>query len=129
MFQKAKVNDKVYSPKYGWGIITDTNFSLPSFPIAVQFNGETGLFSTDGKSLSTDVMPSIFWDVPVIPTAPPVLETIEVKHYLVFDCVIGEEPFFVASFTDRKSAEEFTASVGTYDYCEVSGEMNFYAKR
>lgn len=63
-FKNAKVDDQVWSIKYGWGIITNINNGSIDYPITVKYpTKSTTVYTLDGKWNSDDIHPEIYWDV------------------------------------------------------------------
>ena len=69
-FETAKVGDRVWSLRLGWGEIISTSHCL-NFPIQVKFSGSNATFTTDGRE-SLRMPRVLFWDEVVIeaPTKP-----------------------------------------------------------
>lgn len=69
-FETAKIGDKVWCTKRGWGEVRDTSYSA-RYPIRVQFqNGEDATYALSGFFDYDDVSQSLFWDEVEI-DAPP----------------------------------------------------------
>jgi hypothetical protein len=69
-FEKAQVRDKVYSLIHGEGIITFIASS--GMILLVQFNnGHNVDYYSDGRYLSNDVEPTLFWNKPTLSNDPP----------------------------------------------------------
>lgn len=61
-FENAKIGDKVWNIRKGWGIITyiETN---STFAINVEFkDGSDIWFLKDGKEFYDDINPTLFWN-------------------------------------------------------------------
>jgi hypothetical protein len=58
-FEDAKVGDRVWSLRYGWGEVSEENVSDV---VTTMFNGEEKCWFTNGKRLSSDLNPTLFWD-------------------------------------------------------------------
>lgn len=70
-FSNAKVGDKVFSLKFGWGKIINTSYSN-DFPLNVSFATKGySSYTLDGKSWMQDEYPSLFWNRPVIDDPAP----------------------------------------------------------
>lgn len=65
-FRNAKVGDRVWSIRFGWGKITEV---LPRelYSIVAGFNNTSSSFTFDGKYDSTDINPELFWNEFKIP--------------------------------------------------------------
>ena len=70
MFEEARVGDRVWSPRFGWGTITEVQENV-TYPICVVFDtvedNET-TFTQTGKQLLHDINPSLFWDTFTMPS-------------------------------------------------------------
>ena len=65
MFSNAKVGDKVWDIRIGWGTIIDNHSKgNKDYPICVQFEatGANEYYTACGKYYSEDINPSLFWD-------------------------------------------------------------------
>lgn len=61
-FKNAKIGDKVWDIRSGWGKITRINNST-IYRINVQFNdGDNESFMLDSKQQRNDILPVLFWD-------------------------------------------------------------------
>ena len=61
-FETAKVGDRVWCVKAGWGEILDID-SLPSYPILVEFSDdEYKTYTAEGFHVLGDVSQTLFWD-------------------------------------------------------------------
>lgn len=69
-FKNARVGDRVWSTKYGHGIITAIN-EESSYPIGVQFSNDYGSFTRSGYNLGTDAYPELFWNEFKFPKTDP----------------------------------------------------------
>lgn len=87
MFENAKVGERVWSSRYGWGEIYNI-FKDDHYPLEVIFIIEPNLFRTLstrytslGKCCVTDLTPELFWDeIKIISPQKPkkkVIKTIE----------------------------------------------------
>ena len=76
-FEDAKVGDRVWDIRSGWGEVRGTNSSV-SYPIAVYFQSEEfKTYTVGGLYDEDDIIQSLFWDEVVIeaPVKPlPVLQ-------------------------------------------------------
>ena len=78
-FQEAKVGDKVWYKRYGWGEIVDVNYLGTAewgdkYPIRVRFPGIFPLyacFTYNGQFWDYETQ-TLFWDEVEIPTRPVV---------------------------------------------------------
>jgi len=67
MFSNARVGDKVWSVRYGWGKIVKID-KVSSYMLKVQFENEKrGAYQYDGKLHFEDVNPDLFWQEFEIP--------------------------------------------------------------
>lgn len=73
-FENAKVGDKVYCLKHGKGIIINIgSIQSHNYPLGVKFDyNSTYSYTLDGKSLTADKNPILYWSKPEIiaPEAP-----------------------------------------------------------
>lgn len=71
-FSDAKVGDRVWSIKDGWGKIYQIDHPI-GFPIAVDFENESSrVFTTEGKETNDNLNPTLFWDeVKIVPPERP----------------------------------------------------------
>lgn len=94
MFSKARVGDRVWSIRFGWGTIRKIDTNL-NYPIRVHFDNGNGLdgYKYDGRFGTGDQIPDLYWDeVKIVP--PPQPKRI-VNHKVVKYCNIYQR--------DRKS--------------------------
>lgn len=69
MFRDAKVGDRVWSQRHGWGFIARRDNDL-TYPLVCKFGDEKCTYSLEGKYVTHDKFPSLFWDeIPIV--APP----------------------------------------------------------
>lgn len=65
MFSNAKVGDRVWDIRKGWGTVECTDFG-PDYSLRVEFDefddGGDETFTIDGKYLFHDKNPTLFWD-------------------------------------------------------------------
>lgn len=66
-FSNAKINEKVWSSKYGWGTVILNNSGESHYPIQVQYNNlECGklikCYTVDGRENDYDKYPELFWN-------------------------------------------------------------------
>ena len=54
-----KVNDKVYCPLFGWGVVVDDSAG-ETYPILVSFSDRQDSFTAEGKLLPRSPQPMIF---------------------------------------------------------------------
>ena len=67
--EDAKVGDKVWDTRKGWGVVDETRYSN-EYPILVNFGHDFESYTLEGYYFEDDVNPSLFWDEIVI-EAPP----------------------------------------------------------
>lgn len=67
--EDAKVGDKVWDTRKGWGVVAEMRYSN-EYPILVNFGHNYESYTLDGYYFEGDVNPSLFWDEIVI-EAPP----------------------------------------------------------
>lgn len=81
MFKDAKVGDKVWSVRHGWGeIIAVDGLGIP-YPVRVSFCPVVSiLFTISGKEETDDTNPTLFWDEVEIVAPPKPKPKIMVKH-------------------------------------------------
>ena len=86
MFKDAKVGDKVWDVRRGWGEITNTKY-IHDYPIEVIFpDSEYVTYSIEGKELLDDINPSIYWDeLRIIPPKKPLPDLPVDTKVLVWD--------------------------------------------
>lgn len=80
MFSKAKIGDKVWDIRKGWGVVRSIS-TANSFPIGVAFSSEMmgeHHYKYDGRYQKDDAFPSLFWGAIKfeIPVKPVVLKTV-----------------------------------------------------
>lgn len=80
MFKNLKLNDKVFSIRYGWGTVSDIDeYCLDGLRYRCDSdNGQNFIwFDVHGKLCKDDLYPSIFWDVPqiTVPKRPLPMDT------------------------------------------------------
>ena len=68
-FECAKVGDKVWESRKGWGVVNEVGYSS-DYPLLVDFADDCESYTLDGYYYKDDVNPSLFWDEIVI-EAPP----------------------------------------------------------
>ena len=86
MFKDAKVGDKVWDVRRGWGEVFYIEHT-GKYPIYVKFdNSRNGTFGTDGKDFAGDTNPSIYWDeFRIIPPKKPLPDLDIDTKVLVWD--------------------------------------------
>ena len=86
MFKNAKVGDKVWDIRRGWGEISYIEYT-GKYPIFVKFsNYVSGKFSTEGKEFLNDINPTLYWDeLRIIPPKKPLLDLPVDTKVLVWD--------------------------------------------
>lgn len=60
-FRNAKVGDKVWRHASGWGEITSVTHD-EDYLLWVEFEGDCGSFTIDGRYCEDDISPTLFWD-------------------------------------------------------------------
>lgn len=70
-FRKARVGDKVWSWRFGWGIITAIYPDQGPYPIHVRISGRVALYTYEGYYSTDDVRPDLFWDEIKFNEPPP----------------------------------------------------------
>ena len=65
-FENAKVGDKVWEIRYGWGKIVKVNKKL-IYPIEAKFKNIYTDYTLGGKGFSGDLNPTLFWNEFEIP--------------------------------------------------------------
>ena len=84
-FETAKVDDKVFDIKHGWGFISKV-FLKNMRPITVQFSKYDRSYMFNGKYSETDRNQVLFWDEVIITPPPKPLPKLEVDtKVLVWD--------------------------------------------
>lgn len=61
MFRNAKVGDRVWDFRFGWGNIKKIDLDK-DYPICVELYNNTQTYTTDGKYREFDKNPVLFWD-------------------------------------------------------------------
>ena len=86
MFKDAKVGDKVWNIRRGWGEIISTEWSN-LHPILVEFlNSKNASFTTEGKEVPGDINPSLYWDeFRIVPPKKPLPDLAIDTKVLVWD--------------------------------------------
>ncbi len=108
MFKNAKVGDRVWGFRYGWGTITSTSH-LNVYPLFVLFdNGKQESFTIEGKIDSyDDKNPTLFWN--------------EIKFE------IPEKPFDLEAELKRLEIKEFEhGDKNYYLYWDNAGRKIYY---
>lgn len=85
-FETAKVGDKVWDSRKGWGVVDELRGSS-DYPILVDFVHEYESYTLNGYYFEDDVNPSLFWGEIVIeaPVKPmPVLQ-VDAKVLVWYD--------------------------------------------
>ena len=71
-FETASIGDEVWCISLGWGVIKNVTHEN-DYPIYVEFDSEgTDTFTMEGRRLSDDLNPTLFWSEVkiVVPTKP-----------------------------------------------------------
>ncbi len=63
-FSKARVGDRVFSIKHGWGVIIEIRLDS-THPLRIDFKSKKSTYTLDGKFIIHDSNPSLFWDNPL----------------------------------------------------------------
>ena len=58
-FEDAKVGDKVWDSRKGWGVVNELRYSS-DYPILVDFADDCESYTLDGYYYKDDVNPSLF---------------------------------------------------------------------
>ena len=63
MFKDAKIGDRVWGMRYGWGVVRSINLKSV-YPVVVYFDEQENpvSFMFNGKYALTDLLPTLFWD-------------------------------------------------------------------
>ena len=86
-----KVNNKVYCPLFGWGVVVDESAS-PTYPILVSFSDRRESFTAEGKLLPISPQPMIFHtEVEYVAVQPKLTpgEWVQVSEYEDFPSAIA----------------------------------------
>ena len=86
-----KVNDKVYCPLWGWGVVTSVS-KCCIFPVKVLFSDCQESFTADGKLVQTNVQPILFHtEVEYVAVEPKLTpgEWVQVSDYGTFPTAIA----------------------------------------
>ena len=86
MFKDAKVGDKVWDIRRGWGKVVSNEWSDP-YHILVEFNNfRSATFNIEGKQLVEDTNPTLYWDeFRIIPPKKPLPDLDIDTKVLVWD--------------------------------------------
>lgn len=126
MFEKAQVNDSVFSPKYGWGTVSRIDQDS-KYPISVSFPGEKfQAFTLEGKNLPEDAFPSIFWDKPQFPNPP---KKKVVKKMSRFSVVDTDTLSVLYTGTEQECYHWQSADATNWQVVEFIGEVISYVER
>ena len=80
-FETAKVDDRVFDIKHGWGLISKV-FPKNMRPITVQFSKYDRSYMFNGKYLETDINQVLFWDeVKIVPQKSHYLSQKQILKY------------------------------------------------
>lgn len=94
MFRNAKVGDRVWDLRFGWGAVTNIE-ETAIYPITVLFGNNRGdrSYTTDGKISIDDINPTLFWgETKLEITVKPfdlkefLKENLEPKNFKIGDC-------------------------------------------
>lgn len=80
--EDAKVGDKVWDTRKGWGVVDEMRYSN-EYPILVNFGHDYESYTLEGYYFEDDVNPSLFWDEIVIEAPPKPLPKLEVDTKVV----------------------------------------------
>ena len=86
MFKNAKVGDKVWCMRRGWGVITHTEQGK-RHPIGVKFSDRSFTsYTSDGKEYINDITPVLYWDeLTIVPPKKPLPNLAVDTKVLVWD--------------------------------------------
>lgn len=63
MFRDAKVGDRVWSFKYGWGVVKKIHTASREYPLEIEFKNEISIsYSLVGKYNFSNLLPDLYWD-------------------------------------------------------------------
>ena len=101
MFSDAKVGDKVYCLKHGWGTITGLS---PDDLCPIEFKSDRGIpdyYTDTGRRLPIDAEPTLYWGKPEIIAPPKPVRYKNVNGFKVPDIAVKkflpEEPEYYFS--------------------------------
>jgi hypothetical protein len=119
-FRDAKVGDRVWSMKWGWGDIRKINYEYSTVDYQSFKNNLLYKFNWDGRENSEDTSPTLFWDeVKIVP--PPKPKSKVKKVIGGWTCYYkpcgkdGEDkwpPRFSSVWDDRRSVANFIINNG-----------------
>lgn len=83
-FSDAKVEDRVWDIRYGWGVVTDTNdLSGGDYVLIVEFENEIyGSYTLDGFDRKTHKYPMLYWNEVRLPSAEEDKKPFKLVEYL-----------------------------------------------
>ena len=85
-FEDAKVWDRVFDIRHGWGVVEYINKYEGLYPIQVRFKANTCAYAYDGKAYIEHISQSLFWDEVIITPPEKPLPKLEVDtKVLVWD--------------------------------------------
>jgi hypothetical protein len=119
-FSGAKPGDRVWGFVSGWGTIKEVNFN-ETFSILVYFdNGHERFYNIDGRSLNSDINPTLFWDEITFQIPEPPKRTVKVKRWVNIYKLCGYKYLTDAVlFQTKESATKRDFLNGRIVCCEV----------
>lgn len=108
MLKDARIGDRVYCLKHGWGVITHVGDPQKTdYPITVGFESAVGgTYTLGGLDYVLDLHPVLFWGVPNIIAPPPPARYKNVCGFRVPDIhYAGDGPVVVPCITSEMLCE------------------------
>ena len=131
-FEDAKVDDRVFDIKHGWGLISKV-FPKNMRPITVQFSKYDRSYMFNGKYSETDRNQVLFWDEVIITPPSKPLPKLEVDtKVLVWDEGRDTEKRHFSHFSDSGRIHVFIKGTTSwtckktvsYPCWELAGDYN-----
>ena len=126
MFSNAKVGDRVWCLRSGWGIVTTVDREDSRYQLYVVFeDGQADWFTNCGREMTHDLNPILFWDeVKITPPTQP-LPKLEVDTpILVRDR--DDERWLPAHFARFSPEGVVTWMGGKTSYTAKDGDVMFW---
>ena len=127
MFSNAKIGDKLWSFRYGWGEVFDIIYNT-QYPINIRFGRGTCTYTTLGKSYAGDLLPDLYYDeikfeIPKKPLPKLAVDTKVIvddlykRHFSHFNA-----DGIICTFTSGKTSWSSGGSTEPWDTWELAEE-------